>query len=79
MRYPKFVIAAASALAACSVAHPSPAADSASRVPAQRADGQAYELLGTQVFDVPDPASGIAYQVFVSLPPSYGSDPSRSF
>jgi uncharacterized protein len=80
MGYRKFVLAAAATvLVGCAVAHPSPAADSVTRVPAQRADGQAYELLGTQVFDVPDPASGIAYQVFVSLPQSYGSDPSRSY
>lgn len=70
----------AALLAACSAAPSSPVgARDAATIPAQRGEGQAYELLGTQVFDLPDPASGIIYQAFVSLPPSYAQDPSRSY
>ncbi|WDA41050.1 alpha/beta hydrolase [Erythrobacter sp. BLCC-B19] len=67
----------AAMLSACSAAPASDAAPAAA--PVQRGEGQAYELLGTQVFDVPDPASGIAYQVFVSLPPSYAAEPERRY
>ncbi len=62
-------------LSACSAA---PASEVAA-VPAQRGEGQAYELLGSQVHDVADPASGIDYQVFVALPPSYAASPERSY
>ena len=46
---------------------------------AQRGGGQAYELLGTEVWDVPDPATGRTYQLFVSLPSSYGKEPERRY
>ncbi|QIG53245.1 alpha/beta hydrolase [Altererythrobacter sp. BO-6] len=49
------------------------------QVPAQRGEGAPYELLGTQVFDLSDPASGLTYQVFVSLPPSYGESAARTY
>lgn len=57
------------------------AADSA--VPAtpavQAGEGQPYALLGSEVWDVPDPASGRDYQVFVSLPASYAKEPARRY
>lgn len=45
----------------------------------QRGDGAPYEMLGTQVWDVPDPVSGRDYQVFVQLPPSYDQEPDRRY
>ena len=77
MQFLRHMLVPAAMLSACSAA---PASDAAPAVaPVQRGEGQAYELLGTQVFDVPDPASGIAYQVFVSLPPSYAAEPQRRY
>jgi predicted alpha/beta superfamily hydrolase len=68
------------ALSACGNAAPSqPAVTGQSGAPAQRGGGQAYELLGTEVWDVPDPATGRSYQLFVSLPPSYGKEPQRRY
>ncbi|MFM2044667.1 MAG: hypothetical protein RLY86_3243 [Pseudomonadota bacterium] len=48
-------------------------------VPYQRGAGAPYEIAGSQVWDVPDPASGRDYQVFVQLPASYGDDPARRY
>jgi hypothetical protein len=48
-------------------------------VPVQRGTGLAYEIPGTQVFDLPDARRNIPYQIFVSLPPSYGSQPERRY
>lgn len=77
MQFLRNMLVVTAMLSACSAA---PASDAApASPPTQRGDGQAYELLGTQVFDVPDPASGIAYQVFVSLPPSYAAEPQRRY
>lgn len=45
----------------------------------QRGGGAPYEVLGTEVWDVPDPVSGRDYQVFVHLPPSYGQEPQRRY
>ena len=45
----------------------------------QRGGGLSYEMLGTEVWDVPDPSTGRAYQVFVSLPASYAEQPDRRF
>lgn len=45
----------------------------------QRGGGAPYEVLGSQVWDVPDPVSNRQYQVFVQLPPSYGHDPNRRY
>lgn len=42
-------------------------------------EGAPYVLKGTQVWTVPDPVSGRDYEVFVSLPASYDSDPNRRF
>ena len=45
----------------------------------QRGSGAPYEILGSQVWDVPDPVSGRDYQVFVSLPASYDASPQRRY
>lgn len=45
----------------------------------QRSNGSPYELLGSEVWDVPDPVSGRTYKVFVALPKSYGEDPNRRY
>lgn len=80
MQFLKSAFIAAAMLSACSAA---PAVTSGTAlgdaVPAQRGGGQAFELLGTQVFDVPDPASGIVYQAFISLPPSYFESRERTY
>lgn len=41
--------------------------------PATRDQGRPYVLEGTQVFDVPAPTLGRAYQIFVSLPDGYAT------
>jgi predicted alpha/beta superfamily hydrolase len=46
---------------------------------AERGEGLPYELKDTQVWTVPDPATGRSYQLFVSLPASYAADPSRRY
>lgn len=46
---------------------------------AQRGGGHPYEVSGSEVWDVPDPVSGRAYQLFVALPASYGSEPGRRY
>ncbi|MGV3579284.1 alpha/beta hydrolase [Brevundimonas sp.] len=81
MRALVWVIAAgAVVLAACS-----DQADARSSPPAliaqtsQRGEGAPYEMLGTQVWDVPDPVSGREYEVFVSLPGSYQASPQRRY
>lgn len=43
------------------------------------AEGAPYVLTGTQVWSVPDPVSGRDYEVFVSLPASYESQPNRRY
>jgi len=45
----------------------------------QRGGGAPYEVLGTQVWDVPDPVSSRDYQIFVHLPPSYEQEPQRRY
>ncbi|WP_311240194.1 MULTISPECIES: alpha/beta hydrolase-fold protein [unclassified Xanthomonas] len=45
----------------------------------QRGEGQPYELADTQVWDVPDPATGRTYQVFVALPRGYAENPQRRY
>jgi predicted alpha/beta superfamily hydrolase len=65
----------AAAVAGCSEradAQSSPAPDAA-------AEGAPYVLKGTQVWTVPDPVSGRDYEVFVSLPASYETDPQRRY
>jgi hypothetical protein len=59
-----------------------PGAESQGATPArtvQQGGGEPYALLGTEVWDVPDPASGRDYQVFVSLPASYAKEPARRY
>lgn len=46
---------------------------------AQVGEGSAYEIIDSEVWDVPDPASGRGYQVFVALPPSYAKQPERRY
>jgi uncharacterized protein len=43
------------------------------------ADGAPYVLKDTQVWTVPDPVSGRDYEVFVSLPASYTTEPQRRY
>src|SRR5581483_3745895 len=45
----------------------------------QQGGGQPYVLIGTEVWDVPDPVSQRGYQVFVSLPASYQKEPNRRY
>jgi predicted alpha/beta superfamily hydrolase len=57
-----------------------PAPPAISRQPgAQRGGGQPYEILGSEVWNIPDPVSGRDYQVFVALPPSYAAEPQRRY
>jgi len=44
-------------------------------LPTPPSEGTPYVLKGTQVWTVPDPVSGREYEVFVSLPASYDSNP----
>jgi predicted alpha/beta superfamily hydrolase len=46
---------------------------------AQLGAGSPYVLIGTEVWDVPDPVSKRGYQVFVSLPASYEKEPNRRY
>lgn len=82
------IVAMALMLAACSdipqpaTAQPLPekAAPVVAPSPAgQRGQGSPYEVIGSEVWDVPDPLSGRNYQVFVALPPSYAKDPERRY
>ncbi len=45
----------------------------------QRGEGQPYEIPESEVWTVPDPASGRNYQVFVALPRGYADDPDRRY
>lgn len=45
----------------------------------QRGNGNAYEIIGTEVWDIADPKSGRRYQVFVSLPKTYPENPNRHY
>lgn len=45
----------------------------------QRGKGQPYEIVGSEVWNVPDPLSGRNYQVFIALPGSYTSSPERRY
>lgn len=58
---------------------PSPTQTPSQAATHQRGDGAPYEVLGSQVWTVPDPVSGRDYQVFVQLPPSYGQAPNRRY
>lgn len=79
-------VVAVLALSACSNGS-SPAAKAPSQVaPAQavaatvqRGEGNPYEVLGSEVWDVPDPVSGRGYQVFVALPAGYADNPDKRY
>ena len=45
----------------------------------QRGNGAPYEVVGSEVWNVPDPVSGRDYQVFVALPASYAENPQRRY
>lgn len=45
----------------------------------QSGNGHPYEIPDSEVWDVPDPISKRGYQVFVALPPSYGTQPQRRY
>ena len=45
----------------------------------QRGGGSPYEIVGSEVWNVPDPVSGRGYQVFVALPPGYAEQPQRRY
>jgi predicted alpha/beta superfamily hydrolase len=55
------------------------AAQAQQPVKVQPGKGSPYILMGTEVWDVPDPVSRRGYQVFVSLPASYAKEPSRRY
>lgn len=59
-------------------AQPAPLAR-ASRVGGQRGQGMPYEIVGSEVWNVPDPVSKRDYQVFVSVPRSYSEAPGRRY
>lgn len=54
-------------------------ADARSSPATAPAEGAPYVLKGTQVWTVPDPVSGRDYEVFVSLPASYATSPTRRY
>lgn len=54
-------------------------APAASASSGQRGQGLPYEITGSEVWNVPDPVSGRDYQVFVSVPASYGEQPDRRY
>lgn len=58
---------------------PPKAAPVASIANGQRGQGQPYEVVGSEVWDVPDPISGRDYQIFVALPKSYAEDATRRY
>ncbi|MGB3436179.1 alpha/beta hydrolase [Achromobacter sp.] len=45
----------------------------------QSGEGRPYEIIDSEVWDVPDPVSGRGYQVFVALPSSYAKQPQRRY
>lgn len=74
------------ALSACSgapeaapKASPQVAAAQPAKAIVQRGEGSPYEVLGSEVWDVPDPVSGRNYQVFVALPAGYAENPDKRY
>lgn len=51
----------------------------ASALGRQRGEGKPYEIVGSEVWDIPDPVSGRTYQMFVALPRSYADTPERRY
>ncbi|WP_241093529.1 alpha/beta hydrolase [Xanthomonas sp.] len=76
-------------LAGCVEAPKSPASTPPAQVAAapatasvpggQRGEGKPYEIVDSQVWTVPDPATGRDYQVFVAMPRGYADDPARRY
>lgn len=91
MNYLALAVAVLSMLAGCAQAPqtaaaaatlPSPTAAGVAKATAlggQRGGGAPYEVVGSEVWDVKDPASGRTYQVFVALPASYADAPERRY
>jgi len=80
MHLAKLLLASSILLYSCSGAKSSQSGSNpAATTTIQRAQGNPYEILGTQVFDLADPQGQIPYQIFVSLPPSYEQQPQRSY
>lgn len=73
MKTMTLALAAALVLAACSEP------DRSQAFAALEPEGRPYQLAGTQVWTVPDPASGRSYEVFVGLPASYDKEPNRRY
>lgn len=70
----------ASVLAACADhATETAQADEKPAIAAQRGGGLPYEVIDSEVWDVPDPVSSRDYQVFVALPASYSTQPQRRY
>ena len=75
-------VLSSSVLGACTASssaatHKSSAADQSPLV--QASGGHAYELLGTEVWNIPDAVSHRSYQIFVSLPAGYASEQGRRY
>lgn len=60
-------------------ATPEAAAAKPAAATAQRGEGKPYEVLASEVWDVPDPVSGRNYQVFVALPAGYADNPDKRY
>lgn len=73
------IVALAAVIAAGGLASCAERADAQASTSSAADDGGPYVLAGTQVWSVPDPVSGREYKVFVSLPPSYETQPDRRY
>ena len=51
----------------------------ASALTGQRGQGLPYEIVDSEVWNVPDPVSGRDYQVFVAVPAAYAEPPERRY
>lgn len=74
----KLIVGAAAALCLAAITG-AVASQQRPATPAQRGEGMAYELIGTEVHDLPDQARNIPYQLFVSLPASYADNPQKHY
>ena len=73
------VLASPSGYAASATPAAKASSPAATGAPVQRGLGAPYEILGSEVWDVPDPASGRSYQVFVALPATYADNPDKRY
>lgn len=78
MRYPVILVAIA-ALTVTSACDQATGAVAVSEVVRSSGQGEPYQMVGTQVWNVPDPASSRNYQVYVALPPSYEDQPQKTY